>query len=38
MTLGGCISMTTSLAIVIGLMTWCFYKLLTTHDENENAR
>ena len=30
MTLGGWISMTTSLAVVIGLFGWCCYKLVTT--------
>ena len=34
MTRGGWISMTTSLAIVIGLFGWCMYKLVTTKDAN----
>lgn len=33
MTIGGWISMTTSLAIVIGLFGWCMYKLVTTRDD-----
>ena len=35
MTLGGWISMTTSLAIVIGLFGWCCYKLVVTRDARD---
>ncbi len=38
MTWGGWISMTASLAIVIGLFGWCCYKLVVTRDaQDEDA-
>ena len=36
MTWGGWISMCSSLFIVISLVTWCFYKLFTTRDANDD--
>ena len=36
MTWGGWISMTASLAIVIGLFGWCCYKLVVTRDAQDD--
>ena len=38
MTLGGWISMTTSLVIVIGLFGWCMCKLVATKDADEEEK
>lgn len=40
MTIGGWISMTITLSFVLGLFTWCCYKMTTAParvEENENA-